>query len=321
MIIQFFISTISLLRKKLYDLNVISKQSFDIPIVSVGNISMGGTGKTPMVAWLCKELMHSQMKPCIITRGYNRKNPDMIIINPNEINNYTVSELGDEPFELLNKLPGVSMVVYKDKVKAIKTAINVLDIDLIILDDGFQSLYINRDIDIVLLNNKNKNMLNREPYDSLKRADVIVFNDDIDLSKFKLFINQKLDGLKTLQLTMRKKAYINLDKKQNVRLLAVSGIANSNSFDTSLIDQKINVVKHLRYKDHHNYSQKDMNKICQYINKLECAGIITTSKDYYKLKKINQKNIKIYRLDIDFIPVNEDVFSSNKLIDKIKDKI
>ena len=57
------------------------------------------------------------------------------------------------------------------------------------------------------------------------------------------------------------------------------------------------------------------------MNKLECSGIITTSKDYYKLKKINQKNIKIYRLDIDFIPVNEDVFSSNKLIDKIKDKI
>tara|TARA_B000000565_G_C23651825_1_gene326949 strand:- start:502 stop:675 length:174 start_codon:yes stop_codon:yes gene_type:complete len=57
------------------------------------------------------------------------------------------------------------------------------------------------------------------------------------------------------------------------------------------------------------------------MNKLECAGIITTSKDYYKLKKINQKNIKIYRLDIDFIPVNEDVFSSNTLIDKIKDKI
>ena len=68
MIIQFFISAIALLRNKLYDLNVISKQSFDIPIVSIGNISMGGTGKTPMVAWLCKELMHSQMKPCTITR-------------------------------------------------------------------------------------------------------------------------------------------------------------------------------------------------------------------------------------------------------------
>ena len=88
-----------------------------------------------------------------------------------------------------------------------------------------------------------------------------------------------------------------------------------------MINQKINVVKHLRYKDHHNYSQKDMNEICQYMNKLECAGIITTSKDYYKLKKINQKNIKIYRLDIDFIPVKEDIVNSNKLIDKIKDKM
>jgi len=321
MIIQFFISTISLLRKKLYDVNVISKQSFDIPIVSVGNISMGGTGKTPMVAWLCKKLMHSQMKPCIITRGYNRKNPDMIIVNPNEKNNYTVSDVGDEPFELLDKLPGVSMVVYKDKVKAIKTAINVLDIDLIILDDGFQSLYINRDIDIALLNHKNKNIFFREPYDSLKRADVIVFNDDIGLSRFKSFINRKLDSDKTLQLTMRKKAYINLDNKQSVRLLAVSGIAYSNSFEDSLINQKINVVKHLRYKDHHNYSQKDMNEICQDMNKLECTGIITTSKDYYKLKKINEKNIKIYRLDIDFIPVKEDIVNSNKLIDKIKDKV
>tara|TARA_Y100000766_G_scaffold158512_1_gene136287 strand:- start:160 stop:897 length:738 start_codon:yes stop_codon:yes gene_type:complete len=245
----------------------------------------------------------------------------MIIVNPNKKNKYIVDDIGDEPFDLLKKLPRISMVVHKNKSVAIKTAINVLDIDVIILDDGFQSLYIGRDIDVVLLNHKNKNILNREPFGGLKRADVVVFNDGINLSKFKSFINQKIDRDKTLQLTMRKKASINLKKKPSAPLLAVSGIANSDSFYTSLIDQNIKVVKHLKYKDHHNYSKKDINKIYEFIEKMGCEGIITTSKDYYKLKQLNIKNITMYRLDIDLVPLKDDVFTANELINKIKNKL
>tara|TARA_B100000674_G_scaffold195824_1_gene159543 strand:+ start:835 stop:1827 length:993 start_codon:yes stop_codon:yes gene_type:complete len=318
MILQLFINGVALLRNTLYQLNIISKQSFDIPIVSIGNISMGGTGKTPMVAWVCQKLMSSNIRPCIITRGYKRKSSDMIIVHPNKKNKYIVDDVGDEPFDLLKKLPGISMVIHKNKSEAIKNAISVLDVDVIILDDGFQSLYINRDIDIALLNHKNKNVLNREPYTSLNRADVIIFNDSKNLSKFKSFINQKIDGNKALQLTMKKNPFINLKNKPKAPLLAVSGIANSDSFYTSLMDQKIKVVKHLQYKDHHNYSKKDMNKIYQFIEKMECKGIITTSKDYYKLKKLNVKNVKIYRLDIDLIPVNDDAIAANELINKIK---
>ena len=321
MILQLMINGVALLRNRLYKLNILSKNSFDIPIVSVGNISMGGTGKTPMVEWLCQELMFSNIRPCIITRGYKRKSSDMIIVSPNQKNNYVVDDVGDEPFDLLRKLPGVSMVVHKNKSKAIKTAISVLDIDVIILDDGFQSLYINRDVDIVLLNHSNKNILNREPYWGLNRADVIVFNDGINLSNFKSFINHKINDYETLQLTMRKKPSICLKSKPNFPLLAVSGIANSNSFYTSLIDQKIKVVKHLQYKDHHNYSKKDMNKIYQIVEKNECGGIITTSKDYYKLKKLNIKNIKIYRLDINFVILKDDVLKGKELINKIKNQI
>ena len=319
-ILQLLINGVASLRNRLYKLNILSKNSFDIPIVSVGNISMGGSGKTPMVEWLCQKLMSSNIRPCIITRGYKRKSSDMIIVSPNEKNNYIVDDVGDEPFDLLRKLPGVSMVIHKNKSEAIKTAINVLDIDVIILDDGFQSLYINRDVDIVLLNHRNKNILNREPYWGLNRADVIVFNDGINLSNFKSFINHKINGYETLQLTMRKKPSIDLKSKPNFPLLAVSGIANSNSFYTSLIDQKIKVVKHLKYKDHHNYSKKDMNKIYQFVEKNECEGIITTSKDYYKLKKINIKNLNIYRGDIDFVLLKDDVLKGKELINKIKNK-
>ena len=100
MILQLFINGVALLRNKLYELNIISKQPFDIPIVSIGNISMGGTGKTPMVAWLCQELMSLNIRPCIITRGYKRKSSGMIIVNPNKKNKYIVDDIGDEPFDL-----------------------------------------------------------------------------------------------------------------------------------------------------------------------------------------------------------------------------
>ncbi|MAA51122.1 MAG: tetraacyldisaccharide 4'-kinase [Candidatus Marinimicrobia bacterium] len=318
MILQLLINAVALLRNRLYKLNIISKQSFDVPVVSIGNIAMGGTGKTPMVVWLCQELMSSNIRPCVITRGYKRKSSDMIIVGPNEKNNYIVDDLGDEPFDLLKKLPGVSMVIHRNKSEAIKAATDVLDVDVIILDDGFQSLYINRDIDIALLNHKNKNMLNREPYHGLKRANVIVFNDGVNLSNFKSFINQTIGDHKILQLTMKKKPFINQKNKLSAPLLAVSGIANPNSFHSSLIDQKINVVKHLKYQDHHNYSKKDMNEIYQFMEKNECGGIITTSKDYYKLKKLNTKNIKIFRLDIFFVPVKDDIVKGNELINKIK---
>ncbi len=321
MFLQALIYGVNLLRNKLYQFKILSQQSFNIPIVSIGNVSMGGTGKTPMVAWLCQELMQSDIKPCIITRGYNRKNSDMIIVHPNKKNKYVLDDMGDEPFDLLKKLPGISMVVHNHKSDAIKAAINVLDIDVIILDDGFQSLYINRDLDIVLLNHKNKYIYNREPYNCLKRADVVVFNDDKNLSNFKSFINQKIDNANTLQLTMRKKPSIKLENKQDISLLAVSGIANYQSFYESLIEKKISITKHLKYKDHHNYSKKDMEYIYQCANKLKCSGVVTTSKDYYKLKNLNKKNIKIYRLDIDFLPVKDDILISNELINKIKNKL
>ena len=84
MILQLLINGVALLRNGLYKLNIISKQSFDVPVVSIGNIAMGGTGKTPMVVWLCQELMSSNIRPCIITRGYKRKSSDMIIVGQNE---------------------------------------------------------------------------------------------------------------------------------------------------------------------------------------------------------------------------------------------
>ena len=97
-IIKPIIHLISKLRFKLYGWGVLKSYSFSVPVISIGNISMGGTGKTPMVGWIINQLLLYNKKPCIITRGYNRKSNKMIIINNNEHHKYTLDQIGDEPF-------------------------------------------------------------------------------------------------------------------------------------------------------------------------------------------------------------------------------
>ena len=178
-ILTFIIHQLSRLRLLLYKCKILKTHSFDIPIISVGNIEHGGTGKTPMVAWLVEHLTCEgyNKKVCVISRGYGRKSNQTIIVNNEK--KYTIDEIGDEPFTLINENaenPNISMVISNNKVEAINIAIRTLNIDVIILDDGFQSIYIKRNLDIVMVNNTQKKNMNltREPFLALRRADVII---------------------------------------------------------------------------------------------------------------------------------------------------
>ena len=126
-----------------------------MPIISVGNIEHGGTGKTPMIAWLIKELQLKNKKICVVTRGYGRNNSETIVINHDK--QYTVDEIGDEPYALLKEFPNMPMVISNNKIEAINVIINNQKPDIILLDDGFQSIYIKRDLDIVMVNQKKIN--------------------------------------------------------------------------------------------------------------------------------------------------------------------
>ena len=302
-IIQFIFYVVAEIRIKLFQNKILKTHTFEIPIISIGNIAMGGTGKTPMTSWLVEYLQSIGKKPCIVTRGYNRVNNKMIIVNPGEKKSYSVQDLGDEPFSLWKKHLDISMVVGKNKIKAIDSVVKLLDCDVVILDDGFQSLYIKRDLDIVMINAQQPTSFMREKVSSLKRSDIVVFkNFEVKSSPIPQ-ITSTIKQWGGLQFITKNIVSCNLLENFQGSLFAVCGIADPSSFMGSLEKNKISINGFLHYGDHHNYSNIDIKNIIQQMKAKNSSAIITTSKDYYKLEKIKKHDIKIFVLDykIEFI--------------------
>ena len=320
--VQFFIYLISSLRIKLFQAKILKTYTFDVPIISIGNIAMGGAGKTPMTDWLVKYLISIDKKPCIITRGYGRINKKTVVVNPSEEKSYSVDDLGDEPFSLWKKYPEAAMVVGNNKIKSINVATKAIDFDVIILDDGFQSLYINRNLDIVMIGAQKANTLMREKPKSLKRADVVVFKNLADDERLDGGILSTIKQAGALKLTAENIVSLGVGGNFEGPFFALCGIADPSSFMDSLVVLDISVNGVLHYRDHYNYSTVDMKNIIQKMRACNARTIITTSKDYYKLDKINKYDIKIVVVDfsIDFVD-NKINNNKSELVDRINETI
>jgi len=172
------------IRNTLYGRGVFKSQSLGAPAVSIGNITVGGTGKTPLVAFVARVLAEQGAKVCILTRGYGRENPaDRVLVSDGEKIFADARAAGDEPFELAKKLPGKAIVVADaNRVEAAKWVIENFGATVFVLDDAFQHRRAKRDLDIVLLDATNpfgnsKTLpfgILREPLENLARADLII---------------------------------------------------------------------------------------------------------------------------------------------------
>lgn len=291
------------LRNLLYDLKILKIHEFPIPIISIGNIVMGGTGKTPMSLWLFNQLVLQNKKPCIISRGYNRKSKELIIMNGYD-KQLTSGDIGDEPLMMLNKNKNLKMVICNNKIKGIQSAINKLDIDIIILDDGFQSRYVHRNLDIVMMKNQTNYLFPagylRESISNLKRAHIIIENNIISNEVIKkLCINSNIKTIKAkpkFELVDEYNQVIN--QYNHFNTIAVCGIGDPNSFLKAVSNYNINIREKYIVSDHYNYESKDMSDIYTKMKNKNCNAIITTWKDYHKIHSLNFKNKKIIILDM-----------------------
>ena len=302
-------------RATLYRYQILKTHKFDVPIVSIGNIVMGGTGKTPMVSWLINQCKKNNIETCIITRGYKRKNKEMFVLDGNNTTNqpYNSKQIGDEPLLLLNRHPNIKMVIHNNKIQSIKAAIEKLNVDIIILDDGFQSIYVQRDLDIVMMNSdtskKDLQIIprgkSRESYKQLKRADFIVINNNDLLESDEGVIN-KINNLNIPTICAQKQYAIKDENNKIIstindlgELVAICGIGHPHSFLNALKQQNLKIKKQLIYRDHYQYTQRDVRRIYNIMHELQINTIITTSKDYYKLQSLNHENKKIIILDME----------------------
>lgn len=289
---------ITSIRNVLYNLNFFPSSSFEIPVIAVGNLSVGGTGKTPQIEYLV-QLLQDTYKIAILSRGYKRKTKGYILLN----NTHTATEVGDEPLQFFKKFPKVFVAVDANRTKGIQQLLVDVNPDVILLDDAFQhrrvkaSLYIlltkYRDlyVDDFLLPTGNL----RESRRGAKRADVIVVTkcpENISeeeqeklVKKIKPNLKQhvffssisyspQINGFKQLQLS----------KLKSYKILLITGIANPISLLTFLAQQQFD-VQHMSYPDHHNFNEQDIIKIKAAFQKIDTPKkiFLTTEKDYMRL--------------------------------------
>lgn len=296
-------------RNRNFDAGRIEVYKPDIPVISIGNISTGGSGKTPFSIWLAQRIIELEGAPAVVGRGYKRKGKGLVLVSDGLSILADYRQAGDEMSLIAEKLK-IPVVVDKKKVVAAQYANENLIIDCIIIDDGFQHRYVYRDLDIVIIDEatiKNQFLLPkgrlREMPESLKRADIIVYNNtSLELSdnygKIVVKAHTKISGIKLMQNDENSE----LASEISGKFAAVCGIANPQRFFSSLEEKKINIEKKYIFGDHHNYTCKHINKIIKYCVKNSIGRIITTEKDYVKLKEFQQlfqnNSINCYVLEI-----------------------
>ncbi|MBN1436917.1 MAG: tetraacyldisaccharide 4'-kinase [Sedimentisphaerales bacterium] len=286
-------SWIMRLRNRLYDWRRLAVTSLPAKVICVGNITVGGTGKTPMVVWLCELLQKRGLRPAILTRGYKSTSPGE----------------NDEVRLLRQRLPNVPIVVDSDRVRGGRKAIKDHQADVLVLDDGFQHRRLRRDLDIVLLDctcpfgyeaTLPRGLL-REPLNSLDRAGAIVLTrvdqaDQESITQVRQRLAQLTADPKPVWLSEHRPVNLNqanggelpLEFLANKKILAVCGIGNPQGFITTLRQLDADVVEALCYDDHHAYTSNDIAVWHNKKNAQNIDAVVTTEKDWVKLHQFEK---------------------------------
>jgi len=260
-------------RNALYDHGTLRARRLQGPVISIGNLSVGGSGKTPFVILLGELLKARSLKFDILSRGYGRQTRGVALVDPGG----SARDFGDEPLLIVRRLQ-VPLIVGEDRYAAGVFAEANFGPQLHLLDDGFQHRALARDFDIVLVtpDDVRDRLLPtgrlREPLSSLRRADAVVLTSGASAENFP--VNRKL--------VWRVRRSI-LAKDVPPRPLAFCGIARPQSFLLQLRTAGIEPVAEAIYRDHHAYTEQDIRQLLELKNKSEAGGFVTTEKDIINL--------------------------------------
>jgi tetraacyldisaccharide 4'-kinase len=303
-------------RNSLYETGVFKSHSLGAKTISIGNVTVGGTGKTPLVAFVAEVLAETGEKVCILTRGYGRENPrKQVLVSDGEKITADVRAAGDEPFELAGKLLGKAVVVANaNRLAAGNWAREQFGITVFVLDDAFQHRRVKRDLDVVCIDATNPfgngatlpTGILREPLANLKRADAIVITranliEDVSnlksqISKYNLtcpiFVSEnRISRLIELRSFLAKSLDSPRaeDKGQKTKdsYLAFCALGNPNNFFEQLRGENFNLVAAREFPDHHFYTPKDIEKLLTKAKQTNAKMLLTTAKDAVKLKDLN----------------------------------
>ncbi len=314
-------------RNRLYESGCLPVRGVDVPVISVGNLTLGGTGKTPMVAWLTQWVLSQKLRPGLISRGYRKKESQ---------------QLNDEGMELATRFPNVPHFQSADRYTAATRMLEEQKVDLLILDDAFQHRRMKRNLDIVLLDSQDPfggehvfpRGLLRESVRSLARAQVVLLSRaDLVPESRRQEIHEHVAKItpaavwgevvhrpsmlvSSFWMTPHDDSQINteqsgffgqrtapIDFLVGKRVFAFSGIAKPEAFRKTLADCQAEITKFVSLSDHHDFTPREIGRLSQEAKASEADLVVCTMKDLVKIRKrtLGGKELWALTIGIDFL--------------------
>lgn len=314
-LISYLYRLVITIRHWLFDINLLKSKKFDIPIICVGNITVGGTGKTP-AAEMIIDYMHSYYHVALLSRGYGRRTSGYIEVQKNS----SYRDVGDEPLQIKLKFPDTLVVVCENRVEAInRIQKEHPEINLIIMDDGFQHRHVEARINVVVVDSTrpfaNDDYLPagtlRDKVESLSRAHYFLVTK---CSNSMTQLDQRL-WRKALQSVAYQKIYFTRAVQNDalplynpearlelgMPVVLMSGIGNPKVFVASM-KERYRVLKSFNFPDHHKYSVEDLDKVASVLEQNPNAMLLTTEKDAVKLRR-SRRVPEVMRQRMMYVPV------------------
>lgn len=312
------------LRNTLFDRNIFKEVFVGAKVISVGNLTVGGSGKTPLVLKITNYLKSNSKKVGVLSRGYGRKTKGYQLVSNNERILLNVDEAGDEIFLVADECK-VPTAVSEKRVEGAEKFLVDADLEVLVLDDAFQHRWIGRDFDILMIDQKFLSNVNsfdqrllplgsmREPFESISRADAIVINRKFSPkitipNKIKKYVSDKevfysfykISGIFDVKTN---KGYT-IEEFEGQHSLVVCGIAKPFSFLRILTDNEINIKNKLIFTDHKEYTIKEIQNIRKKFYDTNSFSVLTTQKDAVKLmqfcKELDDIDIYYLKIELDF---------------------
>ncbi len=311
------------LRNWFYDKQIISSVKLPCPVISVGNITVGGTGKTPFVIMLARILQARGFRPAILSRGYGGKSSrEVNIVSNGKTILLDAVVVGDEPLLIAQSLPGIPVITGARRIKTGKAAIDQFGANVLICDDAFQHREIFRDIDLVLLDSSNplgnKHLLPRgelrESSSGLNRTDCFILTKSEQAQP----VDPVVDGIaqssnipifravhKPQDLTKGdKSASWPISELQGKKICAFCGIAQPESFKKILLKSDADVISFHPFPDHYSYSLYDLEELKSIYLNSGADYLVTTEKDVMRLRRYPEylKILYALRIEMQIVP-------------------
>ena len=322
-------------RNFLFDVGILKSQDYKVPIISVGNITVGGTGKTPHVEYLAK-LLKDQFKVAVLSRGYKRKSHGYVLADKDT----PMRQIGDEPYQMQQKFPGITVAVDKNRRRGIARLTEDDTVDVILLDDAFQHRYVKPGINILLVDYHRLIIYDkllpagrlREPLPGKNRADIVivtkcpkelkpmeyrVITRAMNLYAYQTLYFSTLEYGELRPVFPQVRSSLTLSRLSSHNVLLLTGIASPRQLSEDL-KPLVKSITPMAFADHHHFTQKDLLQLSATFEAMPSPKvIITTEKDATRLNDAGElgdelrKAFYVIPVNIKFMLEQEDLFNQN----------